>query len=124
VNSLRMDEKNSMPRKKNDDDFRNVLIDFRADVAPIETSYWPMVLEEERDRGWDGGPIENDLEVVVVQDVHDEGGGVESCSTLRVAASCSILVLHVVENNHILQKQRIESVGWFMTIFRSHQFIF
>lgn len=113
VNSSRMGEKNSMPRKKNED-FRNVVIDYRADVAPIETSCWAVVLEEERVRGSDGGPIENDLEVVVaVQDVHDAGGGFESRSTLRVAASCSILLVEAVghpvlnvENNHILAEVR------------------
>ncbi len=128
VNSLRMGETNSMPRKRNED-FRNVLIDYRAAVAPSETSCWAVVLEEERVRGSDGGPIENDLEVVVpVQDVHDAGGGVESRSTLRVAARCSILLVEAVghpvlnvENNHILQKQRIVSVGYFMAICSSPQ---
>lgn len=115
VNSLRKGESNSMPRKN--EGFRNVLIDYCAVVAPIETRCWVVVVldpEEEQGHDSDGGPIGNALVVVVVQNVHDEGVGVESCSNPGAAASCSILVVEAVghlvlnvENSHSLQ--RIES---------------
>lgn len=114
VNSLKKGESNSMPRKN--EDFRNALSEYCADVDPIETRYWVVVAldpEEEQGHDSDGGPIGNAqvVVVVVVQNFHDEGVGVESCSTPGAAASCSILVVEAVghlvlnvESSHTLQR--------------------
>jgi len=134
-------EKNSIPRK-NEDDFQNVSIDYCADVAaPIEKSCYYSSCEaaDERmilDAGeeavhphdcLDGDPIENDLvvEEVVVQDVHDEGGDVANRNTLEVAAgSRSILVVVEVvgrsvlseTNNHILKPSCLHDHSSFISM--------